>query len=159
MPAPRSPEAPPRTVHLPVSRFSALHDHTVGAFPAAAAGLLLGDPATLRVEGVQPVRRPGGAAPRAQDLQAARDAARQAGTGVLGHYASRPDGSALPSTPDRLPGDGPHVCLLAAVHGPDGPEGDGAVTRLTELRAWRLSDDGAHALDLVLLPSPARGAR
>jgi proteasome lid subunit RPN8/RPN11 len=138
-----------------------LHGHVVAGYPHGVVGMLAGDRATGRIARIVPLENERAAPPERRyrvdglSLMRRERALEAEGLDVLGHYHSHPDHPAMYSDADRDQALPDRSCLIAAVHGPLGPEGDGETTRVTDVRAWRLADDRSEMLcdDLVVLPS------
>lgn len=149
------------TLELPEPALARLHDHVVAGFPQEVVGLLAGERATGRIARVVPLEAGHADRPERGSRLESRDAARQEralqaqGLDVLGYYLSHCDQPAMYSDTERDAALPATAYLIAAVHGPRGPEGDSETTRVTDIRAWRLSDDRSEMLcdDLVVLPS------
>jgi proteasome lid subunit RPN8/RPN11 len=144
------------TLQIFESALSVMHNHVLACFPRAAVGLLWGEPSggVARVTVAQPLQR---VATPANDTHLPPPEAR--GLTLVGTYRSRPDHSASWSDRDQHRTQHGHSTVLVAVHGKDGPHGDGVATRIVDTRAWRLQPDGSgfrHAtLHITAPPNPA----
>lgn len=122
---------------LVISRahLAAIRAHADAAGAEECCGLLLGDPASGRVQAIQPA--PNVAAQPVHffeidpaTLLAAYRAARRGGPAVIGHYHSHPHGTAEPSAVDAAMAERRgEIWLILG--------GDGTA------RAWRAGSDGA----------------
>ncbi len=139
-----------------------IHAHAVEGYPHEVVGLLAGERSAGRVRRVVPLENENQADPARRfavdglRLMRAEQAVEADGDEVLGYYHSHPDHPAAWSDADRDQALPATAYVITAVHGPDGPEGDGERTRVIDTRAYRLADDRGALLDdlLVLLPSP-----
>lgn len=146
---------------LPTRELDRLHDHVVGGFPHEVVGMLAGDRAAGRIARVVPLENEHADTPERRyqvsglTLMKTERALEAEGLEVVGYYHSHPDHPAMYSDTDRDQALPATAYLIAAVHGPQGPEGDGETTRVTDVRAWRLADDRTEMLadDLVVVPT------
>ena len=144
-PRPLSPSG--TTLTVPARELDRLHDHAVEGYPHEVVGLLAGDRQTGAVARVQPLENATADDPARRfevsglTLMKAERALEAEGLDVVGYYHSHPDHPASWSDTDRDQALPTMSYVIAAVHGPDGPQGDGVATRVVDTRAWRLRDD------------------
>lgn len=138
-----------------------LHDHAVDGHPYEVVGILAGSREGARVTRAVRLENATADDPSRRfhvsglTLMRAENALEADGLDVLGYYHSHPDHPANWSDTDRDQALPNLSYVIVAVHGKDGPEGDGERTRVTDTRAWRLRDDRS-AMDhevLRILPS------
>lgn len=150
-----------QTLRIPDRELDRLHDHAVAGFPHEVVGMLAGDRASGEIRRIVPLVNESADTPERRyrvdglRLMKTERALEAEGLDVLGYYHSHPDHPAMYSDADRDQALPRTAYVIAAVHGPSGPEGDGETTRVTDVRAWRLADDRSEMLsdDLVVLPS------
>ena len=135
------------TLTLPERELDRLHDHALAGYPHEVVGILAGDRAAGAVRRVHPLENATADDPARRfhvsglTLMRAEQALEAEGLDVLGYYHSHPDHPASWSDTDRDQALPATSYVITAVHGPDGPQGDGVATRVVDTRAWRLRDD------------------
>ena len=144
-PRPLSPSG--TTLSIPNRELDRLHDHVIAGFPHEVVGILAGDRSDNRVARVQPLQNATADDPARRfhvsglTLMRAERALEAEGLDVVGYYHSHPDHPASWSDSDREQALPAMSYVIAAVHGPHGPQGDGVATRVVDTRAWRLRED------------------